>query len=242
LYHIKYYYHNECIKKFRMGFEVGIYQCYCFLCCEISVQGVPETISNLSKADIKVWVLTGDKQETAINIGTRSHLINDLLVFRYITKTNCVTVCILVIWQSVTETFHPSHSLVAARCSNSIGHFNKVNLHRAMSVVGWDTHTRVAFSRLRNVWSGTRLVSQSLSTLWDIFASDWGLHTVWHQGQMVIPANLATDRLFLSNPAKKWDEMSWVQHLSIYPSHVGTLSLPSLRVHWVLAAYCLVYE
>jgi len=34
------------------------------------MQGVPETISNLSKADIKIWVLTGDKQETAINIGT----------------------------------------------------------------------------------------------------------------------------------------------------------------------------
>jgi len=34
------------------------------------LQGVPETISNLSKADIKIWILTGDKQETAINIGT----------------------------------------------------------------------------------------------------------------------------------------------------------------------------
>ena len=31
--------------------------------------GVPETIDSLMKAGIKVWVLTGDKQETAINIG-----------------------------------------------------------------------------------------------------------------------------------------------------------------------------
>lgn len=30
---------------------------------------VPETIETLMKADIKVWILTGDKQETAINIG-----------------------------------------------------------------------------------------------------------------------------------------------------------------------------
>jgi len=37
--------------------------------CDVFIQGVPETISNLSKADIKVWVLTGDKQETAVNIG-----------------------------------------------------------------------------------------------------------------------------------------------------------------------------
>lgn len=32
-------------------------------------QGVPETIDKLLKADIKIWVLTGDKMETAINIG-----------------------------------------------------------------------------------------------------------------------------------------------------------------------------
>lgn len=33
--------------------------------------GVPETIATLMRADIKIWVLTGDKQETAINIGER---------------------------------------------------------------------------------------------------------------------------------------------------------------------------
>ncbi|GFR91276.1 phospholipid-transporting ATPase [Elysia marginata] len=45
--------------------------------------GVPETIDKLSKADIKIWVLTGDKQETAINIGYSCKLLNesmDLLV------------------------------------------------------------------------------------------------------------------------------------------------------------------
>jgi len=35
-------------------------------------QGVPETIASLLDADIKVWVLTGDKQETAINIGNNA--------------------------------------------------------------------------------------------------------------------------------------------------------------------------
>uniref|UniRef100_A0AAQ6IBE0 Phospholipid-transporting ATPase n=1 Tax=Anabas testudineus TaxID=64144 RepID=A0AAQ6IBE0_ANATE len=32
-------------------------------------EGVPQTIEQLAKADIKIWVLTGDKQETAENIG-----------------------------------------------------------------------------------------------------------------------------------------------------------------------------
>ena len=36
---------------------------------------VPETIAALMKADINVWVLTGDKQETAINIGYSTNLI-----------------------------------------------------------------------------------------------------------------------------------------------------------------------
>ena len=31
--------------------------------------GVAQTIANLELAGIKIWVLTGDKQETAINIG-----------------------------------------------------------------------------------------------------------------------------------------------------------------------------
>ncbi|XP_048511424.1 probable phospholipid-transporting ATPase IA isoform X3 [Athalia rosae] len=37
---------------------------------------VPETIESLIQADINVWVLTGDKQETAINIGYSCRLIS----------------------------------------------------------------------------------------------------------------------------------------------------------------------
>lgn len=45
--------------------------------------GVPETIAALLKADINIWVLTGDKQETAINIGYSCKLISqgmDLII------------------------------------------------------------------------------------------------------------------------------------------------------------------
>ncbi|CAL5196503.1 unnamed protein product [Lathyrus oleraceus] len=38
-------------------------------------QGVPESIESLRQAGIKVWVLTGDKQETAISIGYSSRLL-----------------------------------------------------------------------------------------------------------------------------------------------------------------------
>lgn len=38
-------------------------------------EGVPETIASLSRADMKIWILTGDKQETAINIGYSCRLL-----------------------------------------------------------------------------------------------------------------------------------------------------------------------
>ncbi|XP_073518556.1 phospholipid-transporting ATPase IB isoform X2 [Phyllobates terribilis] len=41
--------------------------------------GVPETISTLMKAEIKIWVLTGDKQETAINIGYSCRLVSQTM-------------------------------------------------------------------------------------------------------------------------------------------------------------------
>lgn len=47
--------------------------------------GVPDTISLLGEAGIKLWVLTGDKVETAINIGFSCNLLNndmDLIVFK----------------------------------------------------------------------------------------------------------------------------------------------------------------
>lgn len=38
-------------------------------------EGVPETIESLRQAGIKIWVLTGDKQETAISIGLSCKLL-----------------------------------------------------------------------------------------------------------------------------------------------------------------------
>ncbi|KFY76639.1 hypothetical protein V499_03770 [Pseudogymnoascus sp. VKM F-103] len=40
-------------------------------------KGVPETIEKLRRANIKLWMLTGDKRETAINIGHSCRLIKD---------------------------------------------------------------------------------------------------------------------------------------------------------------------
>uniref|UniRef100_A0A8B9HPB2 Phospholipid-transporting ATPase n=1 Tax=Astyanax mexicanus TaxID=7994 RepID=A0A8B9HPB2_ASTMX len=45
--------------------------------------GVPETIAKLAKANIKIWVLTGDKKETAVNIGYSCELLTDGMKIHY---------------------------------------------------------------------------------------------------------------------------------------------------------------
>ena len=50
-------------------------------------EGAPETIHSLLQAGIKVWVLTGDKQETAINIGYGCKLLNTALTVLQISVT-----------------------------------------------------------------------------------------------------------------------------------------------------------
>ncbi|CAO3633882.1 unnamed protein product [Cunninghamella blakesleeana] len=51
--------------------------------------GVPETIAQLAQSGIKLWVLTGDKTETAINIGYSCNLITpnmDLIIIKANTR------------------------------------------------------------------------------------------------------------------------------------------------------------
>lgn len=50
--------------------------------------GVPDTIHTLQMAGIKVWVLTGDRQETAINIGMSCRLISESMNLVIVNEQN----------------------------------------------------------------------------------------------------------------------------------------------------------
>lgn len=50
--------------------------------------GVPQTIEQLAKADIKIWVLTGDKQETAENIGYSCNMLREEMTEIFIVAAN----------------------------------------------------------------------------------------------------------------------------------------------------------
>ncbi|KAK4057711.1 aminophospholipid translocase [Microbotryomycetes sp. JL221] len=50
--------------------------------------GVPDTIYTLQQAGIKIWVLTGDRQETAINIGLSCRLISESMSLVIVNEDN----------------------------------------------------------------------------------------------------------------------------------------------------------
>lgn len=50
-------------------------------------KGVPEAIEDFNNAGIKVWMLTGDKLETAENIGFSAKMFNEkMYIFKMETK------------------------------------------------------------------------------------------------------------------------------------------------------------
>ncbi|KAK6952907.1 hypothetical protein Daesc_005204 [Daldinia eschscholtzii] len=53
--------------------------------------GVPETIHTLQQANIKVWVLTGDRQETAINIGMSSKLLSEDMMLLIVNEEDAIS-------------------------------------------------------------------------------------------------------------------------------------------------------
>ena len=45
----------------------------------IRFEGVPESIEKLLRANIRIWMLTGDQQDTAINIAKSCRLIEPFM-------------------------------------------------------------------------------------------------------------------------------------------------------------------
>ncbi|GAM21496.1 hypothetical protein SAMD00019534_046710 [Acytostelium subglobosum LB1] len=72
---------------------------------------VPETITSLREAGIKVWVLTGDKQETAISIATASSVINpgmELIILNERTKEDLLKRLLKLVAEKNLHNFNDS--------------------------------------------------------------------------------------------------------------------------------------
>lgn len=87
---------------------------------------VPEAIEDFLAASIKVWMLTGDKMETAKNIGLACNLIDPDMENRKIRKSRLievgrrgfVAVDHLLIVASTVREIGPSSSRPKVKCSN----------------------------------------------------------------------------------------------------------------------------
>lgn len=55
--------------------------------------GVPDTLQTLKDASIRVWVLTGDKTETAVDIARSSNLFGESTKLVYVTDADSLKVC-----------------------------------------------------------------------------------------------------------------------------------------------------
>lgn len=80
-------------------------------------EGVPEAIESLRMAGIKVWVLTGDKQETAMSIGYSSKLLTSNMT-HIVINNNSKDSC----RKSLDDAFQLYKKLANVSYSNDRGH------------------------------------------------------------------------------------------------------------------------
>ncbi|MBA0749858.1 hypothetical protein Gogos_003736 [Gossypium gossypioides] len=83
-------------------------------------QGVPEAIESLRTAGIKVWVLTGDKQETAISIGYSSKLLTSKMT-QIIIKSKSMESCRKSLEDAIIMSKKPTTTSAISGTTNNTG-------------------------------------------------------------------------------------------------------------------------
>ncbi|KAG6485109.1 hypothetical protein ZIOFF_053638 [Zingiber officinale] len=82
-------------------------------------QGVPEAIESMRKADIRVWVLTGDKQETAISIGYSCKLLTSEMT-QIVINSNSRETCKKSLHDAVAMSCNLAEMPTESRLSSSV--------------------------------------------------------------------------------------------------------------------------
>ncbi|KAK9787844.1 hypothetical protein WJX73_000953 [Symbiochloris irregularis] len=88
-------------------------------------QGVPETIERLAAAGIRLWVLTGDKQETAINIAFACSLLRSDMT-QYIVSANLPEVVALEEAGKAEEAAALAHDMMLQQLSDALAEMQSV--------------------------------------------------------------------------------------------------------------------
>lgn len=97
----------------------------------LSLQGVPEAIQNLREAEIRIWVLTGDKRETAINIGRSCKLITPKMPVCSLQYFSSMIILLLKTLQLTTTESAPLNTQIndiLTKMGDNVGKDNEVCL------------------------------------------------------------------------------------------------------------------
>ncbi|ETW01907.1 hypothetical protein H310_06461 [Aphanomyces invadans] len=81
--------------------------------------GVPDAVATLVDAGLKLWMLTGDKDETAINIGYASNLLQQSMRLATLTAKKCPTAA--AVSREITDYLHQANSVCSPSMSSSHG-------------------------------------------------------------------------------------------------------------------------
>ncbi|KAL4872908.1 hypothetical protein BDV12DRAFT_160952 [Aspergillus spectabilis] len=98
-------------------------------------KGVPEAIDKLRRANIKLWMLTGDKRETAINVGHSCRLVKDYS-------------CLVVLDQEMGNVAESIEKLTADIINKTVAHSVVVVDGQTLSMIEGDEVLRAPFFKL----------------------------------------------------------------------------------------------
>ncbi|KAM7081583.1 phospholipid-transporting ATPase IK [Ciconia maguari] len=94
--------------------------------------GVPETIQLLKLGNIKVWVLTGDKQETAMNIGYACKLLTDDME---ILEEKEISEILEAYWVSNNNLSGSGEALCSGRLSQQLPEASRHSRHKKRAII-----------------------------------------------------------------------------------------------------------
>ena len=120
--------------------------------------GVPETISKLEKAGIKLWVLTGDKRETAIEIGYSTKVLTPKMHLTEVVDGPEDAVKTLIAMELMRHIKIGNLPLYQFSALNQSTDFNMKSIWQCFSLLGiWKRRFSLAWrqfylSRVKRLW------------------------------------------------------------------------------------------
>ncbi|EJK46399.1 hypothetical protein THAOC_34934 [Thalassiosira oceanica] len=136
--------------------------------------GVPETIANLERAGIKLWVLTGDKRETAIEIGYSTKVFTPKMHLTEVVDGPAEKVKTLVameLMRHIKIGNLPEYQLLALNETKGFNVFSAKSFVNIIAMLGnmlserWLVWRKLYLSKIKRVWLSKKKYADQLDLL-----------------------------------------------------------------------------